>query len=80
MKVILLTALAVAVYRWMGLTGDDLHVGVIMMGCPAAVVTYVMASQLKGDADLASTTIVLSTAVSAVTITGWLFFLNAAGW
>ncbi len=80
MKVILLTALAVAVYRWLGLSGDDLHVGVIMMGCPAAVVTYVMASQLKGDADLASTTIVLSTAVSAVTITGWLFFLNAAGW
>jgi predicted permease len=80
MKVILVTALAVAVYRWMGLTGDDLHVGVIMMGCPAAVVTYVMASQLKGDTDLASTIIVLSTAVSAVTITGWLFLLSAAGW
>jgi len=80
MKVILVTALAVAVYRWMGLTGDDLRVGVIMMGCPAAVVTYVMASQLKGDTDLAGTIIVLSTAVSAVTITGWLFFLNAAGW
>jgi len=80
MKVILVTALAVAVYRWMGLTGDDLHVGVIMMGCPAAVVTYVMASQLKGDTDLASTIIVLSTAVSAITITGWLFLLSAAGW
>ncbi|MGB3399117.1 MAG: AEC family transporter [Candidatus Deferrimicrobiaceae bacterium] len=80
MKVILLTALAVAVYRWMGLAGDDLRVGVIMMGCPTAVVTYVMASQLKGDTDLASTIIVLSTAVSAVTITGWLFFLSAAGW
>jgi malate permease and related proteins len=80
MKVILLTALAVAAYRWMGLAGDDLHVGVIMMGCPAAVVTYVMASQLKGDTDLAGTIVVLSTAVSAVTITGWLFFLNAAGW
>ncbi|MDH3238680.1 MAG: AEC family transporter [Deltaproteobacteria bacterium] len=80
MKVLLTTALAVAAYRWMGLTGDDLHVGVIMMGCPTAVVTYVMASQLKGDTDLAGTIIVLSTAVSAVTITGWLFFLNAAGW
>jgi len=80
MKVLLLTALAVAAYRWMGLAGDDLRVGVIMMGCPTAVVTYVMASQLKGDTDLAGTIIVLSTAVSAVTITGWLFFLSAAGW
>jgi hypothetical protein len=80
MKVILVTALAVAVYRWMGLTGNDLRVGTIMMGCPAAVVTYVMASQLKGDTDLAGSIVVLSTAVSAVTITGWLFFLHAAGW
>jgi len=80
MKVILLTAMAVAAYRWMGLAGDDLRVGVIMMGCPTAVVTYVMASQIKGDTDLAGTIIVLSTAVSAVTITGWLFFLSAAGW
>ena len=80
MKVILLTALAVAAYRWMGLAGDDLRVGVIMMGCPAAVVTYVMASQLKGNTDLAGTIVVLSTAVSAVTISGWLFLLHAAGW
>jgi predicted permease len=80
MKLILLTALAVAAYRWMGLTGDDLRVGVIMMGCPAAVVTYVMASQLKGNTDLAGSIVVLSTAVSAVTISGWLFFLHVAGW
>ena len=39
-----------------------------------------MASQLKGDTDLAGSIVVLSTAVSAVTITGWLFFLHAAGW
>ncbi|MGB6409845.1 MAG: AEC family transporter [Candidatus Deferrimicrobiaceae bacterium] len=80
MKVLLMTALAVAIYRWMGLAGDDLRVGVIMMGCPTAVVTYVMASQLKGDTDLAGTIIVVSTLASAVTITGWLFLLHAAGW
>jgi predicted permease len=80
MKVLLMTSLAVAIYRWMDLAGDDLRVGVIMMGCPTAVVTYVMASQLKGDTDLAGTIIVVSTAASAVTITAWLFLLNAAGW
>jgi len=80
MKTLLLTALAVAAYRWMGISGDDLRVGAIMMGCPTAVITYVMASQLKGDTDLAGTIVVVSTAASAVTISGWLFLLNAAGW
>jgi len=79
-KILLMTALAVAIYRWLDLAGDDLRVGVIMMGCPTAVVTYVMASQLRGDTDLAGTIIVVSTAASAVTISGWLFLLHAAGW
>ncbi|MGZ8431382.1 MAG: AEC family transporter [Candidatus Deferrimicrobiaceae bacterium] len=80
MKTLLLTAIAVALYRWMGLSGLDLRVGVIMMGCPTAVITYVMASQLNGDTDLAGTIIVLSTAASAVTISGWLYVLHVAGW
>jgi len=80
LKVLFLTGLAVVLYRWLGVGGDDLRVGVIMMGCPSAVVTYVMASQLRGDTDLSSTIIVVSTAASAVTITGWLFLLHAAGW
>jgi len=79
-KILVMTSLAVAIYRWLGLAGDDLRVGVIMMGCPTAVVTYVMASQLKGDTNLAGTIIVVSTAASAVTISGWLFLLHAAGW
>jgi len=80
MKILLLTAIGIAAYRWMGLSGEDLRVGGIMMGCPTAVVTYVMASQLDGDTDLAGSIVVVSTAASAVTITGWLVFLQAAGW
>jgi len=80
MKILLLTGIAIAVYRWLGLSGDDLRIGGIMMGCPTAVVTYVMASQLGGDTDLAGSIVVLSTAASAVTITLWLLALQAAGW
>ncbi len=80
MKVVLLTGLGLAAYRWMGVSGDDLRIGAIMLGCPTAVITYVMASQLKGDPDLAGTIVVLSTAASAFTITGWLFFLRGMGW
>jgi predicted permease len=80
MKIVLLTGIGIAAYRWMGLGGDDLRIGAIMLGCPTAVVTYVMASQLKGDPDLAGTIVIVSTAASAFTITGWLFFLRAMGW
>jgi len=80
MKLVLLTALALAAYRAMGVGGEELRVGVIMMGCPTAVVTYVMASQLAGDVALAGAIVILSTAASAATITGWLFLLRLLGW
>jgi hypothetical protein len=80
MKIVLLTGIGIAAYRWLGLGGDDLRIGAIMLGCPTAVVTYVMASQLKGDPDLAATIVIVSTAASAFTITGWLFFLRVMGW
>ena len=80
MKILVLTAAAVVAYRWLGLSGEDLRVGGIMMGCPTAVVTYVMASQLKGDTDLAGSIVVVSTAASVFTITGWLFLIRAMGW
>jgi predicted permease len=75
-----LTGIGIALYRWMGLSGDDMRIGAIMLGCPTAVVTYVMAARLRGDTDLAGTIIIVSTAASAVTITGWLFLLRFMGW
>jgi predicted permease len=80
LKLVALAGLALAFYRWMGVSGEDLQVGMIMLGCPTAVVTYVMASQLSGDVDLAGTIVIASTAASVVTITGWLFLLRAMGW
>jgi len=80
LKLVVLTGTGLALYRWMGLSGDDLRIGAIMLGCPTAVVTYVMAAQLSGDTDLAGTIVLVSTAASAFTITAWLFLLRALGW
>ncbi len=80
LKIVVLAAVGILLYRAMGLGGDDLRIGAVMLGCPAAVVTYVMASQLKGDVDLAGTIVIVSTAASAVTISGWLFLLKLLGW
>jgi len=80
LKVVVLTGIGLFLYHRMGVSGDDLRIGAIMLGCPTAVITYVMAAQLEGDADLAGTIVLVSTAASAFTITGWLFFLRALGW
>ena len=80
LKGCVLTAIGIALYRWMGVSGEDLRIGAIMLGCPTAVVTYVMAARLQGDTDLAGTIIIVSTVTSAITITGWLFLLRFMGW
>ncbi len=80
LKVVVLTGIGIALYRWMGVSGDDLRIGAIMLGCPTAVVTYVMAARLRGDTDLAGTIVIVSTAASVITIAGWLFALRAFGW
>jgi len=80
LKGVVLTGIGIALYRWMGVSGEDMRIGTIMLGCPTAVVTYVMASHLRGDTDLAGTIVIVSTVTSAITITGWLFALRALGW
>ena len=80
LKGCVVTGIGIALYRWMGVSGEDLRIGAIMLGCPTAVVTYVMAARLQGDTDLAGTIIIVSTVTSAITITGWLFLLRAFGW
>jgi len=80
MKGVVVTGVGIALYRWMGVSGEDLRIGAIMLGCPSAVVTYVMAARLRGDTDLAGTIIIVSTVTSAVTITGWLFLIRLMGW
>lgn len=61
----------------MGVSGDDMRIGAIMLGCPTAVATYVMASQLEGDTDLAGTIVVFSSIASLFSVTAWLYFLRA---
>lgn len=49
---------------------------VIMLSAPTATVNYVLAAQMKGDAPLAGTTIVLSTLLAIFSFTFWLFLMG----
>jgi len=54
--------------RWMGLPGGHLLIAVLFLGCPTAVVSWVMAEQLDGDRHLAAGAVVLSTLLSMATL------------
>ena len=53
------------------------QIGVLIAGTPAATANYIMAQQLKGDAELAGTIVMLSTLLSAVTYTLTLLILRS---
>ncbi len=63
----------------MGVQGMDLGIGVLIAGTPAATANYIMADQLKGDAELAGTIVMLSTLLSAITYTIALLILRSQG-
>ncbi|WP_303720559.1 AEC family transporter [Malonomonas rubra] len=59
--------------------GIDFGIGILMAGTPTATATYIMAHQLKGDAELAGSIVMLSTLCSAISYTIILFILKGVG-
>lgn len=78
-KLVWLPLLAAGILLGMGVTGSDLEIGVLIAGTPAATANYIMAGQLKGDAELAGTIVMLTTLLSAVTYTVALLILRSPG-
>lgn len=78
-KTVCLPILAGLLLIVMGVRGMDLGIGVLIAGTPAATANYIMADQLKGDAELAGTIVMLSTLLSAVTYTVALLILRSHG-
>lgn len=75
-KLVWIPLLAFVLLRVLGVSGLDLQVGVLMAGAPAAMATYIMAQQMEGDAELAGSIVVMSTALSALSYTIVLFLLR----
>ena len=78
-KTIWMPILAAILLISMGVKGMDLGIGVLIAGTPAATANYIMAEQLKGDAELAGTIVMLSTLLSAATYTVALLILRSQG-
>jgi predicted permease len=78
-KIVGLPLLAASLLLLLGVGGRDLAVGVLMAGTPTATATYIMAHQLKGDAELAGAIVMLSTLLSAFSYTLALYILRTLG-
>jgi len=78
-KLVFLPLIAWLLLRALGVEGMDLGIGVLIAGTPAATANYIMAQELKGDAELAGSIVMLSTLASALTYTVALYLLRASG-
>jgi len=79
MKLLLLPMVTTGFMLMLGISGVDLAIGLLMAGAPTAVTTYIMASTMGADGELAGTIVVLATAFSAVSYTLLLFALQLFG-
>jgi predicted permease len=76
-KLLWMPLLAAGILAALGVSGSDLEIGVLVAGTPAATANYIMAQQLKGDAELAGTIVMLSTLLSSITYTVALMILRS---
>lgn len=78
-KLILLAALFLPLAVYLGYRNQELMAILIMLGSPATVSCYVMAKNTGNDSILTSSIIVLTTLLSSVTLTAWIFLLKSMG-
>jgi len=79
MKLLLLPIVTTGFMLMLGISGLDFAIGLLMAGAPTAVATYIMASKMGADGELAGTIVVLATAFSAISYTLLLFSLQLVG-
>jgi len=78
-KLIVLPVICTVVGYMLGFHGDELTVLMVMSGVPTALAGYAMALQFGGDGYTASTIILLTTLLSAFTLTVFIYVFKTMG-
>ncbi|MCL2360268.1 MAG: AEC family transporter [Defluviitaleaceae bacterium] len=78
-KVIVLPIIFVAAGYMMGFRGHDIAAILILGGIPSAIAGYAMVVQMGGDRYIAGTIVVISTFLSAFTLTAFIYMLRVFG-
>ena len=78
-KLVGLAAVFLPVAAWLGYAGQKLVAALMMLSLPSTVSGYVMAKSMGHEGTLASSVVMLTTLLSAVTLTFWLWLLKSQG-
>ncbi len=76
LRLLLLPLLTIGFMMIFRVQGLDFAIGLLMAGAPTAVATYIMATKMGADGELAGTIVVLATALSAISYSVLLFYLQ----
>ncbi len=79
-KLVLLCGIFLPLAIALGYRNQELVGILIMLGSPATVSCYIMAKNTGNDATLTSSIIVLTTLLSSVTLTTWIYLLKSMGY
>ena len=79
MKLVGMAAVFVPCAVALGYTGQKLVTALMMLGLPTTVSAFVMARGMGHDGTLTSSVVMLSTLLSSVTLTAWLWLLRSLG-
>ena len=79
-KLFLLPGIFLPLAAALGFRDSQMIAILIMAGSPTTVASYVMAKNMHADGTLTANAVLLSTALSALSITFWLYLLRAFGW
>jgi predicted permease len=71
-KLLLLPLTGFLLFRAMGVSPTQAETAVILLASPSATVTYVMASEMGGEPELAAAAVTISTIISIITYTIWI--------
>lgn len=78
-KLIGIAAVCLPIAVAMGYRNQELVAILIMVASPTTVSCYIMSENMDNDGVLASSIIVLTTLLSSITLTGWIYLLRSMG-
>lgn len=78
-KLVVLPLIFVSLAICFGFNSSEIVAVLIMSGAPTTVTCYIMAKNMNNDETLSSNVIVLTTVLSSITLTLWIFVLKSMG-
>ena len=78
-RLILVPSIMLSIALLLGFRGIEFVTLIAIFGTPCAVVSFAMAQQMGGDADLAGNCVVFTSALSCVTICCWILLFKTLG-